>query len=75
MDADASRAPCAAGDSTDTAAVVDDAWLMVGVVVDSGDDVSPWCVFVPNRSCSSSVCSGAVNGNVICSTNQHAISC
>ena len=60
--------------STDTIAIAGDASLIVGVVVDSGEDVVEWWCVAPNKSRSSSVCSGAVNGTTICSTNHHATS-
>jgi hypothetical protein len=49
--------------------------LMVGVVDDSGAVCAVRCGPGPNQSRRSSVCSGAVNGTTIWTTNQMATSC
>jgi Protein of unknown function (DUF3237) len=49
--------------------------LMVGVVDDSGAVCVVRCGPAPNQSRRSSVCSGAVNGTTIWTTNQMAMSC
>ena len=48
--------------------------LIVGVVEDSGVLCALRGVVRPNASCTSSACSGAVNGRTIWTTNQRAIS-
>ena len=48
--------------------------LIVGVVEDSGVLCALRGVVLPSGSCTSSVCSGAVNGTTIWTTNQRAIS-
>ena len=48
--------------------------LIVGVVEDSGVLCALRGVVPPSASCTSSVCSGAVNGTTIRTTNQRAIS-
>ena len=67
---------CVVSAMSDAMALTVELSLIVGVVEDSGvlcelrGIVPP-----PNPSCTSSACSGAVNGRTIWTTNQRAISC